>query len=50
MPLPFSRGVFICGDPITVERKSSDEALEQKRLHLEKTLNELTEQADNYFD
>ncbi|MFQ5330147.1 MAG: lysophospholipid acyltransferase family protein [Thermodesulfobacteriota bacterium] len=49
LPFPFSRGVFICGDPITVERESSDAELEKKRREVEQALNDLTTQADNYF-
>ncbi|MCP3677336.1 MAG: lysophospholipid acyltransferase family protein [Deltaproteobacteria bacterium] len=50
LPYPFSRGVFICGDPITVERESSDKELEEKRQLVEQVLNEVTERADSYFD
>lgn len=49
VPYPFSKGVFICGEPIIVNADSSPEALEEKRLHLEKVLNDITERADNWF-
>jgi len=42
--------VFICGAPITVNHKASQEELEQKRLVLQNSLIELTERADRYFD
>lgn len=50
IPYPFSKGVFICGEPIIVNVDSSPEALEEKRLHLEKILIDITERADNYFE
>lgn len=49
MPYPFSKGVFICGEPIIVNSDSSEQELEQKRLALQKSLIEITERADNYF-
>jgi len=49
IPYPFSRGVFICGEPIYIKRDSSPEELEEGRLLLERTLRELTERADGYF-
>ena len=50
LPYPFSRGVFICGDPIHVDPTGDRTHLEEKRLLLENRLNEITEQADHYFD
>ncbi|HAG50945.1 MAG TPA: hypothetical protein DCL42_06360, partial [Deltaproteobacteria bacterium] len=49
MPYPFSKGVFICGSPITVDRNSSDDELEEKRALLQNSLMEITEKADKYF-
>ena len=49
IPYPFSKGVFICGSPITVNHKASQEELEQTRLVLQNSLIELTERADRYF-
>lgn len=49
MPYPFSKGVFICGAPVTVSSDSTPEEIEEKRLELERTLKEITERADNYF-
>jgi lysophospholipid acyltransferase (LPLAT)-like uncharacterized protein len=49
LPYPFSRGVFIWGDPIAVEPGSDKVHLEEKRMLLERRLNELTERADRYF-
>jgi lysophospholipid acyltransferase (LPLAT)-like uncharacterized protein len=50
LPYPFSRGVFIWGDPIHVDPKGDRTHLEEKRLLLENRLNDITEQADHYFD
>lgn len=50
LPYPFSRGVFIWGEPIDVDPHGDRAHLEEKRLLLEKKLNELTERADRYYD
>lgn len=50
VPHPFGKGVFIAGEPITVDRSSNADILEEKRLELEEALNKLTEEADNYFN
>jgi hypothetical protein len=50
LPYPFSKGVFIWGEPVHVDSDGDQAELEEKRLLLEKRLNELTEQADHYFD
>ncbi len=50
LPYPFSRGVFIWGEPIIVDPNGNRAHLEEKRLLLERKLNELTEQADRYFN
>ena len=50
LPYPFSRGVFIWGEPIYVDPQGDRTHLEEKRRLLEKRLNELTEQADRYFE
>lgn len=49
LPYPFSKGVFIWGEPIYV-MNGDQEYLEKQRLLLERRLNELTEMADHYFD
>lgn len=49
VPWPFSRGVFICGEPIEVSKDSTEAELEEKRLELESSLSELTRRADSYF-
>ena len=50
LPYPFSKGVFIWGEPIYVDRNGDRGYLEEMRLLVEKRLNELTEEADRYFN
>jgi lysophospholipid acyltransferase (LPLAT)-like uncharacterized protein len=50
LPYPFSRGVFISGEPLFVPRHLDEDALEQKRLLLERRLREITDRADRYFE
>ena len=46
VPYPFSRGLFLYGDPLWVSREADDKALESARLELEMVLNRLTDQAE----
>lgn len=46
LPRPFSRGLFLYGDPMRVPRGAGDETQEEYRLELERTLDRLTDQAD----
>jgi len=50
LPYPFSKGVFIWGEPIIVDPNGDRAHLEGRRALLEKRLNDLTERADHYFD
>lgn len=50
IPFPFSRGVFIWGEPIWVDHGEGEKGMKQKALLLENRLQELTEQADHYFE
>ncbi len=50
LPYPFSKGVFIWGEPIYVDPKGDPIYLEERRLLLENRLNEITERADRYFE
>jgi len=50
LPYPFSRGIFIWGEPIYIDKKGDRDYLEEKRQLLEKRLSEMTEEADHYFD
>lgn len=49
MPYPFSRGVFICGEPIEVGRSADEDEIERKRKEVEASLNDLTARADAFF-
>jgi lysophospholipid acyltransferase (LPLAT)-like uncharacterized protein len=46
LPLPFTRGVFVWGEPIHVDRKGDDAALERARQSIEDGLNAVTHEAD----
>lgn len=46
LPLPWGRGVFVWGQPITVPADASPAALENLRRAIEDDLNALTERAD----
>jgi lysophospholipid acyltransferase (LPLAT)-like uncharacterized protein len=50
LPYPFSKGVFVWGEPIEVDPNGERAHLEEKRILLENRLNELTERADHYFN
>jgi len=45
-PLPFSKVVLIYGKPIEIDKGASDETMEEKRVHLEETLDSLCHQAN----
>ncbi len=49
LPYPFSKGVFVWGEPVYVDPDGDRAHLEEKRVLLEKRLNELTLRADEYF-
>ena len=49
LPYPFTRGVFICGEPISVAKDAEADDMEAARSRLEDALNGLTERADRYF-
>jgi len=46
LALPFGRGVFVWGDPITVEPQLDEAGVEHARLLVENRMNALAEQAD----
>jgi lysophospholipid acyltransferase (LPLAT)-like uncharacterized protein len=46
IPRPFSRGLFVYGEPILVPRDADEARLEAARLEVERSLNEVTERAD----
>lgn len=47
LPLPFSRLVFVVGDPLYCSR---EEDMEDFRIRVEKALNDVTSRADTFFD
>lgn len=49
VPFPFSRVVYLVGQPIRVPADASAEELEEKRQALEQSLITLTAQADQFF-
>ncbi|MBN1255427.1 MAG: lysophospholipid acyltransferase family protein [Deltaproteobacteria bacterium] len=49
IPLPFSHGVFIWGDPIWVGPTAGKKEMEAKAALLEKILLEITELADRHY-
>jgi lysophospholipid acyltransferase (LPLAT)-like uncharacterized protein len=49
LPYPFSKGVFVWGEPIEIDQNGDRAHLEEKKILLENRLNELTEKADHYF-
>ena len=50
LPHPFSRGVFISGNPLLVPQQMNKGVFEQTRLLLERRLREITDRADRYFE
>jgi lysophospholipid acyltransferase (LPLAT)-like uncharacterized protein len=50
IPYPFSRGVFVFGEPISVDRAATEEEIEAKTLLLEERLQEITKVADRYCE
>ena len=46
VPYPFSRGLFLYGNPLWVSREADEASLETTRLELETVLNRLTDQAE----
>ena len=48
VPLPFCRGVFVWGEPITIARDAKPDEVAAKRRELEDTLNRLGAMADTY--
>lgn len=50
LPWPFSKCVIIYGEPIRVLANCSPAELEEKRRQLERRINEITKQADLFFN
>ena len=47
VPYPFSRAIFLYGEPLYVPR---DGDIEEWRLRVERALNELADEAENNFE
>tara|TARA_B100002052_G_scaffold262847_1_gene257582 strand:- start:572 stop:886 length:315 start_codon:yes stop_codon:yes gene_type:complete len=43
---PFSRGVFVWGEPLHVDRNANADAMEAARIELEERMNAITRDAD----
>jgi len=50
MPLPFSKVVYLWGEPLFVPRDVDKEGLEEKRLLLQEHLLKITAEADRIFE
>jgi lysophospholipid acyltransferase (LPLAT)-like uncharacterized protein len=46
VPRPFSRGLFVYGEPIRIVRDADDAEIERARVAVERALNDVTERAD----
>lgn len=46
VPLPFTRGVFVWGEPIVVDRKAGGPEIERAKVAIEDALNAVTHEAD----
>ncbi len=46
IPYPFTRGLFLYGEPLWVSREADEASLEATRLELEAVLNRLTAEAE----
>lgn len=47
IPMPFSRAIFLYGDPISIGREDD---VEESRLRVERSLNALAERAEQDFE
>ncbi len=50
IPYPFSRMVFVCGEPIWLRPDAGPEDVEKARVLLEERLRQVTATADTYFE
>lgn len=50
VPRPFSRGMFIYGNPIPVPRELDAAAVEEYRVRIERSMNEVVDAAEQHFD
>ena len=50
IPYPFSRGVYVWGEPVRVPRDADRAVLESKRRELESRLRTVNEQAELFWE
>jgi lysophospholipid acyltransferase (LPLAT)-like uncharacterized protein len=50
IPFPFSRGIFVWGEPIWVDPEGDEGEVKEKTSLLERRLREITTLADSYFE
>lgn len=50
VPLPFARGVYMWGDPISAPTSADRTLMEDKRLELERAITDLTAKADDLLE
>lgn len=50
VPRPFSRGMFVYGNPIPVPRELDVAGVEEYRVRIERSMNELVDEAEQHFD
>jgi lysophospholipid acyltransferase (LPLAT)-like uncharacterized protein len=50
VPYPFTRGIFVYGDPIEIPREASDEEIEGWRVEVERRMNALAADTERDFD
>jgi lysophospholipid acyltransferase (LPLAT)-like uncharacterized protein len=50
VPRPLSRALFLYGQPIEVPRELTEEQIEEYRLRVEQTLNEMAERVEGEFE
>lgn len=48
IPMPFTKGMYICGEPVWVEAEADHDAMEAARRQLEVELNRITDDADRF--
>lgn len=50
IPLPFSRVIFVYGDPISIPPGEKDDVIEKWRLHVEERMRSMCDETDARFD
>ena len=50
LPLPFSKGIFIYGDPVPFQPTTNDNEIESWRKLVQTTISQVQDQADSFFN